>query len=120
MGYALVFVGGGIGAVLRMLVGRLSLLWWGAAFPWGTLIVNVAGSFAIGLLAGIFAAFETGQPLRLFLATGLLGGFTTFSAFSLDALTLWQRGEPALAAAYVLGSVLLSLAAITAGLALGR
>lgn len=120
MSAALVFLGGGLGAVLRMLVGRASLLWFGPTFPWGTLIVNVAGSFAIGLLAGLFAAFETGQPLRLFLVTGLLGGFTTFSAFSLDALTLWQRGDLAQAAAYVIGSVILSLAAIFLGLVLAR
>ncbi|MBA3668236.1 MAG: fluoride efflux transporter CrcB [Sphingomonas sp.] len=120
MNAALVFLGGGLGAVLRWLVGRASLLLWGATFPWGTLIVNVVGSFAIGLFVGLFAAFENGQPMRLLLVTGLLGGFTTFSAFSLDALTLWQRGQPALAAAYVLGSVVVSLAAIAAGLALTR
>jgi len=120
MSYALVFLGGGLGAALRLGVNRLALTLLGPAFPWGTLAVNVAGSFALGLLVGLFAAPETGQPMRLFLATGVLGGFTTFSAFSLDALTLYQRGEPALAAAYVLGSVVVSLAAIAAGLVLGR
>ena len=120
MSYALVFLGGGLGAAARHGVNRLALAWLGPAFPWGTLAVNVAGSLAMGLLIGLFAALETGQSTRLFLTTGFLGGFTTFSAFSLDALALYQRGEPALAAAYVAASVLLSLAAIAAGLAAGR
>ena len=102
-GGLLVFVGGGLGALLRYLVSL------GAQGPLGTLAINVAGSFLIGLLV----AMPTGN-VRLFLAVGLLGGFTTFSAFSLDALRLWQRGEPWLAAAYVVGSVLLSLAAVAA------
>ena len=103
MGALLVFVGGGLGALLRYLV---SLVVEG---PLATLAVNVSGSFLIGLLVAVPAG-----NLRLLLAVGLLGGFTTFSAFSLDALRLWQRGEPLLAAAYVVGSVLLSLAAVAA------
>lgn len=117
MGAALlVFVGGGLGALLRHLAGRLTLMLWGAGFPAGTMIVNVAGSLAMGLLAGWFAAHPgVGQPTRLFLTTGLLGGFTTFSAFSLDALALYQRGQVGLAIGYVALSVLLSLVAIAIG-----
>lgn len=119
-GALLVFVGGGLGAVARHGVNRLAFSWLGPAFPWGTLAVNVVGSLAMGLLIGLFAALETGQATRLFLTTGFLGGFTTFSAFSLDALVLYQRGEPALAVAYVSASVLLSLTAVAAGFAVSR
>jgi CrcB protein len=93
----------------------------GYGFPFGTLIVNVLGSFLIGLLAGYFA-FRPGVPqdVRLFLTTGILGGFTTFSAFSLDAALLIERNAHALAAAYVLGSVTASLVALFLGLALFR
>ena len=115
-----VFLGGGLGAVLRWLVGRASMAMFGAAFPWGTMAVNILGSFLIGLSVGAFSAFGTGQAMRLFLVTGFLGGFTTFSAFSLDALTLWERGQHGLAAAYVLASVLTSLAAIVAGMLVSR
>jgi CrcB protein len=120
-GYLVIFFGGGLGAALRHGVNRLAFATWGAAFPAGTMIVNVAGSLAMGLLIGIFAASPSvSQPTRLFLTTGLLGGFTTFSAFSLDALTLYERGQAELAAAYVLATVLLSLAAIAAGFLLTR
>ncbi len=120
MAYLLVFVGGGLGAMLRHLVNRLAFAAWGS-FPAGTLIVNVAGSLAIGLLVGSFAALPSvSQPVRLFATTGFLGGFTTFSAFSLDALTLWERGQTWLAAGYVVASVLLSLAAVAAGFLLSR
>lgn len=116
MSYVLVFIGGGLGAALRHGVNRAALHWWGTAFPFGTLLVNVIGSLAIGLLIGLFAAVPgTSQQLRLFLTTGLLGGFTTFSAFSLDALTLWQRGEFGLWLLYVGGSVILSLLAAALG-----
>ncbi len=120
MGWVAAFVGGGIGSVLRMGVGRWTLLQWGTAFPWGTLIVNVVGSFLIGLLAARLSAFEANYTLRLFLVTGLLGGFTTFSAFSLDSMTLWQRGQAGTALAYVAASLLLSLAAAPLGFLAGR
>ena len=122
MGYALVFLGGGLGAALRHGVNRAALALFGPAIPAGTIIVNVVGSLAMGLLIGILAAVPggTSQNLRLFVATGVLGGFTTFSAFSLDALTLWERGQSAAAIAYVVGSVALSLAAIAAGFLLSR
>jgi CrcB protein len=122
VGYALVFLGGGLGAALRHGVNRAALALFGPAIPAGTIIVNVVGSLAMGLLIGILAAVPggTSQNLRLFVATGVLGGFTTFSAFSLDALTLWERGQSAAAIAYVVGSVALSLAAIAAGFLLSR
>jgi CrcB protein len=117
----LVFLGGGLGAVLRHAVNRLAFALWGAGFPVGTMIVNVVGSLAMGLLVGLFASHPAiSQPTRRVLATGLLGGFTTFSAFSLDALTLYERGEVGLALAYVAASVVLSLAAIAAGFFLVR
>lgn len=113
-----VAIGGALGSVARygvnVLAGRLV-----PGYPLGTLAVNVLGSLIMGLLAGIFA-HRGGQQLAPLLMTGLLGGFTTFSAFSLDALTLWQRGEGVLATGYVLVSIFLSLAAVFAGLALAR
>lgn len=119
----LVFVGGGIGAALRHGVNLAAAAWLGLNFPWGTMVVNVVGSFVIGALAAWFAfrgdAMWT-QPLRLFLATGILGGFTTFSAFSLDFALLFERGEIAQSILYVVVSVGLSLAAIFAGLAVVR
>jgi len=120
MGWLAAFVGGGIGSVLRMGVGRWTLLQFGPGFPWGTLIVNVIGCFLIGLVAARLSAFEAGHAMRLFLVTGLLGGFTTFSAFGLDAMTLWQRGQTGAAAAYVLATLLLSLAAAPLGFLAGR
>ena len=109
-----------MGAVARHAAGRAGLALLGPGFPWWTLAVNVSGSFAIGLLAGLFGALETGHQARLFLVTGFLGGFTTFSAFSLDALTLWERGAMLQAGLYVLGSVFLSLIAAALGLMLSR
>jgi CrcB protein len=121
MGYLVVFIGGGIGAALRHGVNRAALAWLGPAFPWGTLIVNILGGLAMGLLAELFLVKGGGsQEWRLFLATGILGGFTTFSAFSLDAALMWERGEHAVLAAYVLGSVVLSIAALFAGMAAVR
>ena len=120
MHWLLVFVGGGLGSLTRHAINRAGLAVLGPGFPWWTLTVNVAGSFAIGLLAGLFGALETGHNARLFLITGFLGGFTTFSAFSLDALTLWERGAALQASLYVLGSVFLSLIAAALGLMLAR
>ena len=120
MHWLLVFVGGGFGAMARHGVNRAGLALLGPGFPWWTLAVNVTGSFAIGFLAGLFGVLETGHHARNFLVTGFLGGFTTFSAFSLDALTLWQRGEHSAALSYAIGSVALSLVAVVAGLAVSR
>jgi CrcB protein len=121
--YLLVFLGAGIGGALRHGVNLGCARYGGVAFPWGTLTVNVAGSFIMGALAA-WLAFRAGegwsQPLRLFLATGILGGFTTFSAFSLDAVLIWERGEAGLAAAYAAASVVLSISGLVAGLALMR
>ena len=119
---ALVAIGGAIGAGFRHLVNLAALRMFGPNFPVGTLAVNVIGGLLMGLLAGYFALKYSsgGQGLRLFLATGILGGFTTFSAFSLDAVMLWQRGDLASAAAYVLLSVVLSIGALLAGLAIMR
>jgi CrcB protein len=121
MGYLIVFIGGGLGAALRHGVNLGAARWLGAGFPFATLTVNVTGSLVMGLLAGYFA-FKGGAPQawRLFLTTGVLGGYTTFSAFSLDAALLYERGEIALAALYVVASVLLSIGGLFAGLALVR
>jgi CrcB protein len=121
MTYFLVFIGGGIGAVLRHTVNRGSLVLLGASFPFGTFIVNVLGSFVMGILAVVFLTKGGGdQSLRLFLGTGILGGFTTFSAFSLDAALIWERGEWLTLGIYVVGSVALSVAALFVGMAAAR
>ena len=120
--YLLVFVGGGIGSALRLGVYRLARLWLPPDFPWGTLIVNMVGGFAAGLLSGWLLSRSAGgaDSVSLFVVTGLLGGFTTFSAFSLDAVLLWQRGQAGIAMAYVLASVLLSVAGVIAGISAAR
>ena len=121
MSYLLVFVGGGLGATLRHVVNMVCARAFGIGFPWATFIINITGSTVMGLVAG-YLAFkrEASQPLRLFLMTGVLGGYTTFSAYSLDAALLYERGELAAAALYVGGSVALSIAGLFAGLALVR
>jgi len=119
--YLLVFFGGGLGATLRHLINITCARCIGTAFPWGTFIINITGSTVMGLIAG-YLAFkgEASQPWRLFLMTGILGGYTTFSAFSLDTALLYERGELGLAALYVAGSVVLSIAGLFAGLAIVR
>ena len=121
MNYVLVFVGGGLGASLRHTINIACARCIGTSFPWGTFIINITGSTVMGLIAG-YLAFkgEASQPWRLFLMTGILGGYTTFSAFSLDTAVLYERGELGLALFYVLGSVVLSIAGLFAGLALMR
>lgn len=114
-----VALGGAIGATLRYLTNVGARHLFGPNYPFGTLIVNVAGSFAMGCLVVVLAK-KGGNHLAPFLLTGVLGGFTTFSAFSLDTMTLWERGEAVSAFLYVAASVLLSLAAIVAGLAIAR
>ena len=121
MGYLIVFLGGGLGAAMRhginIGVGRTL----GTAFPYGTLLINISGSFIMGLVAAYFAfKGDASQHWRLFLTTGILGGYTTFSAFSLDAALLYERGEMGMAALYVIASVALSIAGLFAGLALVR
>jgi fluoride exporter len=121
MGFLIVFLGGGLGAALRHGVNLVSTRVLGTAFPYATAFENISGSLAMGLLAGYFA-FRGGATThwQLFLTTGILGGYTTFSAFSLDAVLLYERGALVLAAIYVLGSVVLSLAGLMAGLAVAR
>src|SRR5260370_34585250 len=119
--YLLVFLGGGLGASLRHFVNIACAKGIGTAFPYGTFIINISGSTVMGLIAG-YLAFkgEASQPWRLFLMTGILGGYTTFSAFSLDAVLLYERGAIGLALFYVLGSVVFSIAGLFASLALVR
>lgn len=116
--YLLVGAGGAIGAMLRHFVGTVTP----AGFPYGTMLVNIAGSLAMGLLVGLLArTLPPGQEeIRLFAAVGILGGFTTFSAFSLDAVSLWQRGDLAGAGLYVVISVVVSILALIAGLMIMR
>jgi CrcB protein len=119
--YILVFLGGGLGAVSRHAVGFVIARLAGIGFPWGTMLVNILGSFAMGLLIAWLARRSAGDlDLRLLLATGFLGGFTTFSAFSLDAVTLYERGALTAAAGYVIASVAVSILALFAGLWLAR
>jgi fluoride exporter len=117
-----VFLGGGIGSALRYGVGRAALALAGPNFPIGTFVVNVVGCAAMGALAEWLAWRDTGidASMKLFLTTGVLGGFTTFSAFALDAVGLWQRGETLTATAYAAGSVVLSIAGLLGGMALMR
>jgi fluoride exporter len=121
MNYILVFIGGGLGSSLRHTVNVLCTRAFGTAFPYHTFIINITGSTVMGLIAG-YLAFkgEASQPWRLLLMTGILGGYTTFSAFSLDAVLLYERGALGLAAFYVLGSVAFSIGGLIAGLALIR
>lgn len=117
----LVAAGGAFGASARHLVGVVSLRAFGSNFPYGTLIVNVVGCLLMGIFIGLLAVrLQGSEALRLFVATGFLGGFTTFSAFSLDFTVLWDRGETALAIGYVAVSVLVSLGALAAGMWLVR
>jgi len=121
MGFLIVFLGGGIGAALRHGFNLAFARLIGTAFPYATLFENATGSLAMGLLVALFA-FRGGVPQhwQLFLTTGILGGYTTFSTFSLDTALLYERGELGLAAAYVLLSVALSIGGLFAGLTLVR
>lgn len=116
-----VAVGGAVGAVLRFMVTSAVPRWLGHGFPWGTMVVNVVGSLLMGLLIDILARrWSAPAEARVFLVTGVLGAFTTFSTFSLDIVTLYERGALGLAAAYTLGSVTLGVAALFIGLWMGR
>ncbi|WP_064691714.1 fluoride efflux transporter CrcB [Rhizobium aegyptiacum] len=117
----LVAVGGAIGSVLRYYVGQWALRLMGPAFPWGTLAVNVVGCFVIGVFAELIARrFNASMELRLLLITGFLGGFTTFSAFSLDAISLFEGGNTVVGGVYIAASVGLSMVAVFTGLAIMR
>jgi CrcB protein len=121
MNYLLVFLGGGLGSVLRHTVNVICPRYLGTDFPYHTFIINITGSTVMGLIAGYFAfKGDASQSWRLFLMTGILGGYTTFSAFSLDTAVLYERGEIGLALFYVLGSVIFSILGLFAGLALVR
>jgi fluoride exporter len=119
----IVFLGAGLGGALRHLINVGGPSLWGDGFPWSTALINVTGSLAMGLLIGWLALRSEGgwpQSVRLFLATGVLGGYTTFSTFSLDAMTLIERGDVGGALGYVGGSVAFGLLGLWAGLALMR
>ena len=121
MAYLIVFLGGGLGAALRHGINLASARAFGTAFPYGTLLINITGSLLMGLVAAYFAfKGDASQHWRLFLTTGILGGYTTFSAFSLDAALLYERGEVSAAAIYGVASVALSIAGLFAGFALVR
>src|SRR3954466_15937190 len=116
MGFLIVFLGGGLGAALRHGVNLASARLLGTAFPYATLFENVTGSLVMGLLAAYFAfKGDASQHWRLLLTTGILGGYTTFSAFSLDAALLYERGELALMAVYIIASVGLAIAGLFLG-----
>lgn len=119
----LVMSGGAVGALARYQLGRLAgHMMPTALWPWGTFAANILGSFAMGLLAGWLARFHTssGEPFRLLLAVGVLGGFTTFSSFSLETVLMMERGQLGLAAGYALFSVIGAVGALVGGLALMR
>lgn len=117
----IVMIGGGLGAGLRHLVNLGAARTIGVGFPIGTMLINIAGSLAMGLFTEVLIRkFGSSNELRLFVATGILGGFTTFSAFSLDFVQLWQRGDTIPALGYAMGSVVLSIVALSVGLMLGR
>jgi len=117
-----VAVGGAVGSVARWLIQTWTAARFGPGFPWGTLGINILGSFLIGLVAAfaLTGAFGISSDARVFLAVGICGGFTTFSSFSLETLGLLQRGQPLLAGAYILTSVVVGLAASAAGYMLAR
>ncbi|UVK45231.1 fluoride efflux transporter CrcB [Mesorhizobium sp. AR07] len=116
----LVVVGGGIGAGIRHLTNMGALRFVGPNYPWGTMAINLVGSFAMGLFIATLARRGGTNELRLFVATGILGGFTTFSAFSLDFATLWERGATLPALGYALASVIGAIIALFLGLWLAR
>lgn len=116
----LVMMGGALGAGARYLVGKALLGWLGPDYPWGTLAVNLLGGLAMGALAGMLGRMTAGDQARLFLAVGVLGGFTTFSAFSLELVTMLERGAMMTAMGYALASVAGAVVAVFAGLAMTR
>lgn len=113
-------IGGVIGVNARYWLGHWMNQWASPKFPWATFTINVTGSFAIGFLTIILARWLPHSNARLFLITGLLGGYTTFSAYSFESLSLWERGDRWDAVAYVAGSVLAGLVAVVLGMALAR
>ncbi|MEO8724396.1 MAG: fluoride efflux transporter CrcB [Sphingobium sp.] len=122
MNSLIVMMGGALGALARYHLGRMALSTLGSAFPWGTLIANISGGLAMGVLVGWLSRFATGggEQLRLLLAVGVLGGFTTFSAFSLETVLMIHRGQYLVASGYVAVSVIGALAALMLGLSVMR
>jgi CrcB protein len=121
LGFLVVFLGSGVGGMLRHGVGIAALRLMGPTFPWGTLAINLVGSALMGMMIGLFAAKSIeNAELRLFVTTGLIGGFTTWSTFSLDAVTLWERGEIGAAIGYVLASLVLSVVVLAIALVITR
>ena len=116
----LVVIGGGIGAGIRHLTNMGALRLVGPNYPWGTIVINIVGSFVMGLFIAMLARRGGSNEVRLFVATGILGGFTTFSAFSLDFATLWERGATLPAFGYALASVIGAILALFLGLWLAR
>lgn len=117
----LVAIGGGIGASLRHLANMAAMRLFGPGFPWGTLAINLVGCLAMGVFIETLARrFGASNELRLFVATGILGGFTTFSAFSLDFATLWERDMAVAALGYAIASAVGCILAVFLGLWLAR
>jgi fluoride exporter len=115
--YLWIALGGALGSMARYATGVYVGRWLGTAFPWSTLLINLIGSFLIGAFAESFALrWDTSQSTRAFLIVGICGGYTTFSTFSLDIVTLINRGEALAAGGYVMVSVALGLAALYGGL----
>ena len=118
--YLWIALGGALGSVGRHWVSTLAVARWGNAFPWGTLLINVSGSLLIGVVAGCNSGWMAGENTRKFLMVGICGGYTTFSAFSLQTLELLHVGALGRAAAYIAGSVALCVLGTWAGVVLGR
>ena len=115
-----VMVGGAVGSGARYLAGRAMTAWLGPGYPFGTLMVNVLGGLLMGVLVGVLARNSAAEAWRLLLAVGVLGGFTTFSSFSLEVVSMIDRGATGMAAGYILVSVIGSIAAVFAGLSAVR
>lgn len=116
-----VAAGGALGATCRLLVGRFMLSYMGPGFPWGTLTVNIAGSFLIGFLIELLALrINASHTMQGFLVIGVLGGFTTFSAFSLEVGLMIEKGQLSTAALYAFGSIFMGVAALFAGIFAGK
>jgi fluoride exporter len=121
VGYLLVFIGGGLGSMARYGLSALGMRLVGQGFPWPTLFINILGSALMGALMGWLATQGSApQSLRLFIATGILGGFTTFSTFSLETVLLYERGQLGLAIAYVAASVAVGVGALVLAMRLAR
>lgn len=117
MAYLIIFIGGGVGSILRFMISQFFAHRVVENFPWSTLTANLIGSFLIGCIVGLFTfKFPASLALRYLLITGFLGGFTTFSAFSLESSLLWIKGDYALLAGYILSSMFGSIAMTMAGL----